>query len=481
MGTISKGKRWKPLRLSRTQLKYSAMYILITAVVLVFLNLYASSTTRNLIFRSKETFLEDKVRLVATALSESKNLGQNHSDQVLKQIGNLNATRVLITDEVGLVVYDTMEENSAQGHYALLQEVVLALEGNDVFYSRYEEGSLISCAATPVLQGDKLVGSVYLMEYDTDQGNLIQALQQNIFWISIVLEGAIIIFSLFFSEVFSHRMREIFNSVRMIRSGDYTHKMRIRGHDELSVLATEFNALSERLQASEKRRRQFVADASHELKTPLASIKLLSDSILQNEMDHDTILEFVEDIGNEADRLNRMSQKLLSLNKMDAQKEDDQVIEDICRVTERVFRMLSPVAKLNQISLVNKTEPGCTVLMFEDDLYQIIFNLIENGIKYNKPGGSVTVALSRQEDEYTLTVQDTGVGIPKDSLPYIFDRFYRVDKARSRQAGGSGLGLSIVSDMVHRNLGTIEVMQPGEGGSCFAVVFSAFDWEEDAE
>lgn len=455
------------------------MYILVTTVVLVFLNLYASSTTRNLIFRSKQTFLADKVRLVATALSED-NITQTPSEQVLKKIGSLNATRVLVTDASGLVTYDTMEENSAIGHYALLQEVVLALEGNDVFYSSYASGALESSAAMPILRGDTLVGSVYLMEYDTDQGNLIQALQQNVFWISIVLEVAIIIFSLIFSEIFSYRMREIFNSVRMIRGGDYTHKMRIRGHDELSVLATEFNALSERLQASEDRRRQFVSDASHELKTPLASIKLLSDSILQNEMDRDTVLEFVADIGNEADRLNRMSQKLLSLNKMDAKKEDDQVIEDIYYVTERVFRMLSPVANLNQIRLINKTEPGCTVLMFEDDLYQIIFNLIENGIKYNKPGGSVTLALTRQGDEYTITVQDTGVGIPEDSLPYIFDRFYRVDKARSRQAGGSGLGLSIVSDMVGRNLGTIEVTQPKTGGSCFTVVLSAFDWE-DAE
>lgn len=455
------------------------MYILVTTVVLVFLNLYASSTTRNLIFRSKQTFLADKVRLVATALSED-NITQTPSEQVLKKIGSLNATRVLVTDASGLVTYDTMEENSAIGHYALLQEVVLALEGNDVLYSSYASGALESSAAMPILRGDTLVGSVYLMEYDTDQGNLIQALQQNVFRISIVLEVAIIIFSLIFSEIFSYRMREIFNSVRMIRGGDYTHKMRIRGHDELSVLATEFNALSERLQASEDRRRQFVSDASHELKTPLASIKLLSDSILQNEMDRDTVLEFVADIGNEADRLNRMSQKLLSLNKMDAKKEDDQVIEDIYYVTERVFRMLSPVANLNQIRLINKTEPGCTVLMFEDDLYQIIFNLIENGIKYNKPGGSVTLALTRHGDEYTITVQDTGVGIPEDSLPYIFDRFYRVDKARSRQAGGSGLGLSIVSDMVGRNLGTIEVTQPETGGSCFTVVLSAFDWE-DAE
>ena len=274
-------------------------------------------------------------------------------------------------------------------------------------------------------------------------------------------------------------MRRIFASIRIIREGDYSHKMQLRGHDELAVLSSEFNALTERLQASEQRRRQFVSDASHELKTPLTSIKLLSDSILQNDMDRETVREFVEDIGNEADRLTRMSQKLLSLTKMDAGKESDREVADIWETTDHVLRMLAPVARLNQITLKNNTRPGATILMIEDDLYQILFNLVENGIKYNRPGGDLTVDLTRQEEDWILSVSDTGVGIPQESIPYIFDRFYRVDKARSRQAGGSGLGLSIVHDMVLRNYGVISVAPRPEGGTCFTVVFPAFDMEAD--
>ena len=117
--------------------------------------------------------------------------------------------------------------------------------------------------------------------------------------------------------------------------------------------------------------------------------------------------------------------------------------------------------------------------MIEDDLYQILFNLVENGIKYNRPKGDLTVDLTRQGDDWILSVSDTGVGIPQESIPYIFDRFYRVDKARSRQAGGSGLGLSIVHDMVLRNYGVISVAPRPEGGTCFTVVFPAFDMEAD--
>lgn len=453
--------------------------MLITSVILIFLNLYAPDTMCGIIFRSKKEALEDKVQLASSAMLELDALSAESVRQVLGQMGMLNATRILVTNESGQVIYDTLDGNSAQGQYALLPEIVRALEGNDVFCSDYNSGVLESRAASPILQTGGLKGCVYLMEYDTDQGSLIAALLNNILWISLVLEAAVIVFSLIFSEIFSQKMRKIFASVRIIREGDYSHKMRIRGHDELAVLSSEFNELTERLKASEDRRRQFVSDASHELKTPLTSIKLLSDSILQNDMDAELVREFVGDIGNEADRLTRMSQKLLSLTKMDARTEEDREISSIHETTQKVLRMLAPVAELQKITLTDYTVPKSTVLMVEDDLYQILFNLVENGIKYNRPGGLLTIGLVRQEDDWVLTVEDTGVGIPEEAMGHIFERFYRVDKARSRQAGGSGLGLSIVHDMVQRNMGTISVSQRPEGGSCFTVVFPAFDIEED--
>ena len=455
------------------------MYILITSVILVVLNLYAASTMRNLIFQGKKTSLGDKVSLISSTLEELPEMNADTAGEVLTQMSGLNVSRIILTDASGCVIYDTVEDNRAFGKIALFPEVVLALEGNDVFCSKYNDGVLESRAASPVLRNKELVGCIYLLEYDVEQGSLIRALQQNILWISLILEGAVILFSFVFSEVFSRRMREIFTSIRIIRDGDYSHKLTIRGSDELTRLALEFNDLTVRLQESEDRRRQFVSDASHELKTPLTSIKLLSDSILQNAMDADTILEFVQDIGNEADRLTRMTQKLLYLTKMDAEQRVDHEIADIHETARKVLRMLEPVAKLHQITMVCETVPNATVLVVEDDLYQILFNLVENGIKYNKPHGMLTLSLQRQKDDWVLTVTDTGMGIPPEAIPHIFERFYRVDKARSRQAGGSGLGLSIVYGMVVRNGGKIQVVQPETGGSSFVVTFPAFDLEED--
>jgi signal transduction histidine kinase len=250
------------------------------------------------------------------------------------------------------------------------------------------------------------------------------------------------------------------------------------GRDELTLLGDEFNALTERLETSENKRHQFVSDASHELKTPLASIKLLSDSILQNDMDMETVKEFVGDIGNEADRLNRMSTKLLSLSRIESQVDGDCEIVEVSPTIERVLKMLSVIAQKNAVTLTSDLQNNCPILILEDDLYQIVFNLVENGIKYNRPGGTLHVTVHREEDNAIIQVTDTGVGVPEDSIPHLFERFYRVDKARARKSGGSGLGLSIVRNMVERNGGTIGVSSVLGEGSTFTVMFPIFDVEE---
>jgi len=141
--------------------------------------------------------------------------------------------------------------------------------------------------------------------------------------------------------------------------------------------------------------------------------------------------------------------------------------------------MLSGIAEKNNITLKLEILQDCPILMLEDDLYQIIFNLVENGIKYNVPGGKLTLRLSRDKDNAIVKIIDTGVGIPKDAIGHVFERFYRVDKARSRKSGGSGLGLAIVRNMVERNQGTIHVDSTVGVGTAFTVTFPAFDIEEE--
>jgi signal transduction histidine kinase len=479
LAIISRNKK-KGFALHRnSQFRFAMTYVLITFVVLLFLNIYCSTTSQKLFYQSKEASMIEKCQLASAEFSGLEVLNYSTISGAVSKLDSLRATRLIVTDPAGKIIFDSLSPDLGD-RYALFPEIVRALERNNVFSWSYHDGIMQSRAASPLYSYGTLSGCVYMMEQDAQQGALIQSLQQNILYITIILEMVVILFALVTSRAFSSRLRRIMTSMRIIREGEYSHKVKMGGNDELTVLGNEFNDLTERLQSSEERRRQFVSDASHELKTPLASIKLLTDSILQNQMDMDTIHEFVEDIGKEADRLNRMSQKLLSLSRIESQTDGDYEITDVAPTVERVVRMLDAIAAENNITIETDLQDDFPILILEDDLYQITFNLAENGIKYNTPGGTLRLSLHRQEDNGILKISDTGVGIPEDALGSIFERFYRVDKARSRKSGGSGLGLSIVQTMVQRNGGEIAVDSTVGKGSTFTLTFPIFDTDKDA-
>lgn len=447
-------------------------------MVLLFLNLFCTRLSQRLFYENKEQAMIEKCQLASDELSTLEVWNNTTVSGILSQLESLRASRLVVTDSTGLCIYDSTD--ASLGKYMLLPEILGACQGNDVFTWRYHAGAMISRAATPIVDLGTAAGCVYITEYDTAQGAVIDLLLNTILRVTVILELVVILFSLVHTRHFSRRMRAILDSMHVIQKGSYDQKVSVGGNDELTMLASEFNDLTERLQTSEEKRRRFVSDASHELKTPLASIKLLTDSILQNDMDADTMREFVEDIGTEAERLNRMTAKLLSLTKVDGEPAPEAELIRMAPTIRQVARMLRPVAEKAGISLVLSIDDDSTVLITRDDLYQIVFNLMENGIKYNKPGGSVTVTLGRSMDTARLTVTDTGMGIPAEAIDHIFERFYRVDKARSRQTGGSGLGLAIVRAIVRRNRGEIDVEStPGEG-TTFRVTFPIFDTEVDA-
>lgn len=460
---------------SNSQFRYAITYVLITVVALLILNYYISSSSQNLFNKSKESSMLERCLLAADEISNLEVISASASEATLSQIGNLNQTHFIVTDKSGMVIYDSQ---ASAGYYALFPEIIQALRCNDVFSSNYHDGEIESRAASPVVSYGAVVGCVYMAEQDFMQGAMIRSLQYTLIQISVILIIIITLFALAYSSTFSARLRQIMNSLRVIQQGDFSHKVKVGGHDELTFLGDEFNDLTEKLQTSEEKRSRFVSDASHELKTPLASIKLLTDSILQNDMDPEIMREFVGDIGEEAERLNRTTEKLLSLTRVDGQVSEVTEINRLTPTVERVVRMLRPLADRNNVTITLDVESDSSVLISEDDLYQIAFNLVENGIKYNQNGGVLTVQLFRKDDNQFLAVSDTGVGIPEEAIGHVFERFYRVDKARSRATGGSGLGLSIVLALVRRNRGEIHVASQVGKGTSFTVSFPVFDTEE---
>ncbi len=453
------------------QTKYALTYIVLLAAVLILLNTYPVLASQDLVFKSKQNSLLSQALVLSSSLGVSDTLTAEGVDQAMQVLRDPTLTRVLVTDPAGLILYDSAGTDTLY-RYALLGELSGALRGQDISRTDFRGGAFSSRAAAPITYRSLTIGAVFLCEVDADQGELLLSVQSTLRSISLVVCVLVLALSVFFSKALTRRIGDLLRAIGIVREGEYSHRLDMPGRDELSLLADEFNGLTGRLQVTEEARRRFVSDASHELKTPLASIRLLTDSILQSpEIDPATVREFVSDIGEEAGRLTRISEKLLTLTRLDAAPRAERTPVDLAAVADKVARMLTPLAKAGEVSLELDLDPGCLVLATEDDLYQVAFNLMENAVKYNLPGGKVLVTLDRSADQVRFQVADTGVGIPEDDLPKIFDRFYRVDKARSRAAGGTGLGLSIVRDTVRLHSGTITVARRQPEGTLFTVTF----------
>jgi signal transduction histidine kinase len=394
---------------------------------------------------------------------------------VMELLNDRSLSRVIVTDNTGRAVYDHVRELSGSEPGGVRSEdIAVALEGNDVFRSVLRADAVSSRACIPVMNRGSIIGSVFLYENDPEQAAQLANLRRSLLSITLGTSFVAVLVGLMLGLFMSRRTRRILEGIRGIGSGRYDTRIEDRGRDELGDLSGEINLLADRLEQTERVRQRFVSDASHELKTPLAAITLLSDSIVQNDgMKMDTVREFVSDIGREAERLTRVTQQLQELTKLGSVRRELKEDADLGRVAEEALKMLHPLAERSSVLLNSSLASGCIVRANPDDLHQVIFNLVENAIKYNVPGGKVQVLLFRREDEVILMVDDTGEGVPPEKLDNIFDRFFRVDEARSGEQSGSGLGLAIVRDAVEKNGGAVRAANRREGGMRFEVSFPA--------
>ena len=224
--------------------------------------------------------------------------------------------------------------------------------------------------------------------------------------------------------------------------------------------------MAAQLERLDKSRNQFVSNASHELKTPLTTMKIMLETVMyQPDMPPELREEFMQDMNHEIDRLTDIVTDLLTLTRMDNRNEElKRETVDMSAMTEDTVRLLIPAAEKRSQALNVSAQPGLTMQGDPIKLNQILYNLTDNAIKYTLEGGSISVTLRQEGENLVWKVRDDGIGIPPEDQEHIFERFYRVDKARSRETGGTGLGLSIVKQLVQMHGGTITVQsEPGRG------------------
>ena len=238
---------------------------------------------------------------------------------------------------------------------------------------------------------------------------------------------------------------------------------------ELNQLSVSYNRMLERLSAAFEIQRQFTANAAHELRTPLALMQVQLDLYHSNshpDNDADTV-QMIQMVTEQNDRLSKMVKTLLDMSELQTVGRDDEIILDA--LVDEVLEDLEPLAETKNIRLIGKCK-DITMVGSDILIYRLVYNLVENAIKYNHSGGQVTVTADRKENHVYLSVEDTGAGIPEELKERVFEPFFRVDKSRSRELGGVGLGLALVREIVRVHDGSITVKSNPSGGTIFEVV-----------
>jgi len=392
--------------------------------------------------------------------------------------------RLMILDPDGKVQFDSF--NALCGQRLELPETVrVLLEGEISAYGMYHPGRTIVARMSGEPEADYVaygahellgprgrIGAILYVSRIQGMMDSLQAVRTQLYTVFVVIAIAALLLALLLSRVLTTPIVNLSRTMRKMGKGDLSVRVPEKGSGELRQLAENYNIMASQLENLDKTRNQFVSNASHELKTPLATMKIMLETMIyQPDMPPEVRQEFMEDMNHEIDRLTGIITDLLTLTKMDNQRDPLKKEEiDLSAMTEEVIRLLTPAAEKRRQRLEGNVTPGLRLRGDRTKLNQVLYNLIDNGMKYTQDGGEIQVSLDAEAENLVWRVRDNGVGIPAEDQEHIFDRFYRVDKARSRETGGTGLGLSIVRQLVNMHGGQISVeSKPGEG-SCFTVI-----------
>ena len=381
-------------------------------------------------------------------------------------------TRILILNDRAQVIDDSNRHtmSSEVGNTLINREILLALNFEDTYYLRRDD-AVLHIALTVIDDFDGRVGVVLLVASVYDIFQSLDDIQATLILYSLLVGLVVIVLIAVTSHRLISPLRHILRVVERTTTGQLNLRIPITSKDEYATLAYAFNNMTEKLEQVEKTREEFVSNVSHELKTPLSSIKVLSESILlQEHVPEATYREFLQDINNEVDRMTDINNDLLALVKI-GQREEGMNIRrtDINNLVEDILKRLAPLADKKKVVLIYEEVRPVQMDADEIMLSLAVSNIVENGIKYTPRGGTVKVIVDSDHQYASITIIDTGVGIPESEHDKIFNRFYRVDKTRDRETGGTGLGLSISRGAVLLHNGSIRISSPPNEGATFIV------------
>lgn len=377
--------------------------------------------------------------------------------------------RILIINRSGRIIKDTYDID--EGKYMLSEEVIQCFEGVDTSY--YDESNDYIEQTVSLKDGkSKQIDGVMLVSISTGEiRDSIEILEHRGNLLMLAISILVLVLGYLLSKSLVKPFTRVSKAIEELTDGYLDEEISVPDYSETQMLSSVFNKMLKRMKVLDDSRQEFVANVSHELKTPMTSIKVLADSLVgQEDVPVELYKEFMQDIAVEIDRENKIITDLLALVKMDKKASDLNIEKvNINELMESILKRLKPIADKKKVELVLETYRPIVAEVDEVKLSLALSNLVENGIKYNVEDGWVHVTLNADYKYFYVTVADSGVGIPKDSIDKIFERFYRVDKSHSREIGGTGLGLAITRNAIAMHRGAVKVKSEEQKGTTFSV------------
>ena len=416
--------------------------------------------------------ITSQAKLLASQIVANNYLQDTSSKNITTQLDQLSTIydgRVMLIDSSFTIVKDTYALDEQKT--ILAEEVMQAYNGETV--QKYDaDNHYIEMTFTMHDESGKNVIGVMLVSVSTDSiAATLAILKQYALMIQFLVAVIVVIAGFAVSTALVRPFRRLTKSIKDVQDGYEADFISVNSYSETETMSAACDEMLRRLQTLDESRQEFVSNVSHELKTPLTSMKVLADSLMgQEDIPVELYREFMTDIGAEIDRENKIINDLLSLVKMDKSAGNINITSvQINELLERIMKRLRPIAQKQNVELVMESFRPVVAEVDEVKLTLALTNLIENAIKYNNPDGWVHVSLNADHQNFFVTVEDNGIGIPKEAQNRIFERFYRVDKSHSREIGGTGLGLAIARNAIIMHRGAIKVHSMEGEGTTFTV------------
>ncbi len=453
------------------------LIVILAWVPFLFLNEYVASESRSIQIKQKVEELQYQTRTLSRQMSREAYLGNVETPGMnaalnaeINLLADLYDGRILVIDDNFRIVKDTYSTDTDK--YNISKKVLTCFrEGDNTSYEYFKDGRYAEFTIPIYDQSLKNVKGVMVASTsvrDVEDRIAGQKKRYQIVEVAVCILLSVIAF--FFSGLLLRPFKSLEDKLNRANQGDM-RPISVPDCLETERIAAVYNESLLRLKHLDESRQEFVSNVSHELKTPITSIRILADSLISMEgAPLELYQEFMTDISNEIDRESRIIDDLLEMVKLDRTNAELTVQRvNMNELMENVLKRLKGTAEKRNIVVTLECMRPVVADVDELKFTRLITNLVENAIKYNRDNGSVSVSLNADQTYFYVKIVDTGVGIPEDEIGKIFERFYRVDKARSRETGGTGLGLAICKNIVQLHHGVIRVSSDFGVGSTFVV------------